>query len=301
MKLLLRISAPVAFAAAVFAGPVCLAAAPSSDRELSFGNSHFAPFGTNRVHYVIGGEGTRAVVFVHGWGGNVLFWREQIPALKTKAKMILIDLPGHGQSDKPRTDYTMDFLAGGVLAVLRDAGVSKAALVGHSMGVPVICRVYAQSPEKAAALVAVDGLLRRPKGTPEELEKFIAPFRSPDYREHTTKFISALLPNPDARELRDWVIAQVLATPQHVLSSAMDGMFKPGQPAWDLGQVDIPVLVINAKNPRWTQEYEAFARSLSPKTDYRVIEDVGHFLMGEKPQEFNAALVAMLQKFALVN
>ncbi len=109
-----------------------------------------------------------------------------------------------------------------------------------------------------------------------------------------------MFPNPGTEELRDWVLAQVLATPQYVLSSAMDGMFKPGQPAWDLGQASVPVLVINARNPRWTPEYEAFARSRSPKTDYLTIEGTGHWLMGEKPKEFNAALLAMLEKFELV-
>ena len=277
-----------------------LANSSSLTAELDFGASHFAPFGTNRVHYVIGGNGSQAVVFIHGWGANVLFWREQVPALKDKARVILVDLPGHGQSDKPKTDYTMDFFAGGVLAVLRDAGAEKATFVGHSMGVPVICRVYAQAPEKAAALVAVDGLLRRTPRTAEQTEEFLALFHAPDYREHTTKFIADMFPDPGTRELRDWVIAQVLATPQYVLSSAMDGMLKPGQLAWDLGQVSIPVLVINARNPRWTPEYEAFARSRSAQTDYRIIEGAGHCLMQERPKEFNTVLVSMMERFHLL-
>jgi len=46
---------------------------------------------------------------------------------------------------------------------MHDAHVDKATLIGHSMGVPVICRVYKQAPGKVAALVAVDGMLRRPR------------------------------------------------------------------------------------------------------------------------------------------
>jgi pimeloyl-ACP methyl ester carboxylesterase len=84
------------------------------------------------------------------------------------------------------------------------------------------------------------------------------------------------------------------------MSSAMNGMFGPDQPAWDLHDLKAPVLVLNAPNPRWTAEYEAYARALSPMTDYRVLEGTGHALMLEKPSEFNAALVEMLQKFDLV-
>ena len=73
--------------------------------------SHFAKFGTNRVHYVVEGKGSHTIVFVHCWAGNLGFWNQQVPALKDKARLVLIDLPGHGQSDKPHTAYTMDFFA----------------------------------------------------------------------------------------------------------------------------------------------------------------------------------------------
>jgi len=84
------------------------------------------------------------------------------------------------------------------------------------------------------------------------------------------------------------------------MRSAMEGMFASDQPAWDLAKVNVPVLVINAKSPMWTDEYEAYVRALSPKTDYRTIDGPGHFLMLEKPAEFNAALLEMLEKFNLI-
>jgi pimeloyl-ACP methyl ester carboxylesterase len=262
--------------------------------------SHFASFGTNEVHYVVEGKGPHAIVFIHGWACNAGFWREQVPALAGRARLILIDLPGHGQSDKPQTDYTMDYFARAVLAVMRDAHVQKATLVGHSMGAPVICRVYAQAPEKVAALVAVDGLLRRPKMQPEQVEQFVGPYRTPDYRQHATRFIDSMFPNPGSEALRDRVREEMLMTPQHVMRGAMDNMFSSNQSAWDLAKVNVPVLVINAKSPMWTSEYEAYVRSLSPQTDYRVIDGPGHFLMLEKPAQFNAALANMLKRFDLI-
>lgn len=264
------------------------------------GESHFAVFGANKVHYLTAGKGRQTILFVHGWACNGSFWREQVPAFETKAKLILIDLPGHGQSDKPQTDYSMDFFARAVLAVLRDAQEDKAILVGHSMGTPIICRVYAQAPQKVVALVAVDGLLRRPKMTAEQVEGFIGPYQRPDYREHTTRFVKAMFPMPGTEALRDRVLAEMLATPQHVMYGAMQGMFAAGEPAWDLDNVRVPVLVVNARNVMWTTEYEAYARSLSSKTDYRTIDGTGHFLMLEKPAEFNRVLSGMLQEFDLV-
>jgi pimeloyl-ACP methyl ester carboxylesterase len=263
-------------------------------------SSHFAPFETNQIHYLTVGRGAKVVAFIHGWSGNAGFWREQVPALADKARLILIDLPGHGQSTKPNAEYTLDFFARSVLAVLRNARVNKATLIGHSMGVPVICRFYAQTPSRVAGLVAVDGLLRRPEFKPEEVEKYLAPYRAADFRAHVTNFISSMFPTTATQPLRDRVLAEVMATPPYVMSSAMQGMFGTNQPAWDLHDVKVPVLVLNAPNPRWNALYEAYARGVSPKTDYRVLEGTGHALMLEKPAEFNAMLVDMLQKFDLV-
>src|SRR4051794_39808989 len=113
-----------------------------------------------RVYYVTTGTGPRTIVFVHGWAGNGNFWNEQVPALEDHARLVFIDLPGHGQSDKPDVDYTIDYLAEAVLGVINAVGAERVTLVGHSLGVAVICRVYGKSPAKVSALVAVDGSLR---------------------------------------------------------------------------------------------------------------------------------------------
>ena len=293
--------ATVAACLLLLSGCVSSPVRSNSAGSLAAGKSHFASFGTNKVHYVTTGNGRQTVLLVHGWSCNGGFWREQVPALRGKARLILIDLPGHGQSDKPHADYNMDFFARAVLAVLRDAHVDKATLIGHSMGTPVICRVYAQAPGKVAALVAVDGLLRRPTMTPEQVRNFVGPYRTSEYGEHATRFINSMFPNPGTEALRERVLSEMLATPQYVMLGAMEGMFGPGQPAWDLPKVTVPVLVINAKNPMWTSDYEAYVRSLSPQVDYRTLEGVGHFLMLEKPSEFNAMLTEMLRKYDLVS
>ena len=264
------------------------------------GKSQFAKFGTNKVHYIAAGTGDKTLVFIHGWSGNANLWHEQAPAVAGKAKLIFIDLPGHGQSDKPHTNYTMDFLADGALAALRDAKVQKATLVGHSMGVAVICRMHAKASELVSGLVAVDGFLRRPELTPEQVEQFAGPYRGPGYRQHATRFIASMFPSGDTDAIRDWLLAEVLKTPQHVMASAMEQMFNSAEPNWDLKKVDVPVIAINAPNPRWTTEYETYVKGLSPKSEYRVIEGVGHCLTVERPAKFNAVFLELLQKYSLI-
>jgi pimeloyl-ACP methyl ester carboxylesterase len=269
-------------------------------KTLASGKSHFASLGTNKVHYVTVGGGRQTIVFVHGWAGNLGFWREQVPAFADKARLVLIDLPGHGQSDKPHTAYTMDFFASAVLAVMSDAHVDQAALVGHSMGGAVICCVYRQAPEKVAALVSVDGLLRRPQWPPGQAGEFAAQFGTPEYREHVKQLVDSFFPVPGTEALRDQVLSEMLATPQYVMAGAMEGMFGPGQPDWDLKRVSVPVLVINARGPMWTAGYEDYVHSLSPQTDYCMMDGVGHWMMLEKPAQFNATLTALLRNHDLM-
>jgi pimeloyl-ACP methyl ester carboxylesterase len=264
------------------------------------GEPHFVSAGANRIHYVNAGKGNRTIVFVHGWACNLGFWRKQVAPLADKARLILIDLPGHGQSDKPPTAYTMDFFAEAVLAVLRDAKVDKAVFIGHSMGGAVIARVHHHAPGKVAALVSVDGLLCRLSSTPEEGRALVGGFASPHYREHAQGFIGSLFPVPGTEMLRDRVMSEMLATPQHVMLGGMLAMLSPDQPDWVLQKVNAPVIVINSPTPWWNDAYENYVRSLSPQSDYLIISGAGHFLMLEKPAEFNAALVEKLRKFDLI-
>src|SRR5437763_1691461 len=114
--------------------------------------SKFAKVGDLRVHYKSLGEGKTAVVLVHGWCCDHTVWREQAALLNGKVRVLAMDLPGYGQSDKPKTDYTMDLFARGVEAVMRDAGVEQAVLAGHSMGTPVVRQFYRLYPAKTKAL-----------------------------------------------------------------------------------------------------------------------------------------------------
>jgi hypothetical protein len=49
---------------------------------------------THKIHYVVAGGGAHTIIFVHCWAGNLGFWREQIPALAGRARLIFVDLPG---------------------------------------------------------------------------------------------------------------------------------------------------------------------------------------------------------------
>jgi pimeloyl-ACP methyl ester carboxylesterase len=257
--------------------------------------SRYAKVDGQRVHYENHGKGREALVFVHGWTCTLNFWSRQVSSFDAMTRVIAIDLPGHGLSDKPEVAYTMDLFARAVDAVLLDAGVDRAVLVGHSMGGPVIRQFYRKYPQKTLALVVVDGPLRS-FGKKEDMERFIAPLRGPGYKEFADKFIDNMFGPNASPELRAEIKPPMLSTPQHVAVSAMEGMLDPA--IWGDDKINVPVLAVMTKN--WPPDTEQFYRSLAPNLDYRTMDGVGHFLMMEKPKEFNEALSGFLVKSGLL-
>jgi pimeloyl-ACP methyl ester carboxylesterase len=223
----MMVSAKRALAVLVFlvaTVPVC---AEEKANPLDKAASQFAQMGDVKVHYKSLGTGDTALVFVHGWTCNMNFWRYQVPSFDGKIRMILVDLPGHGESDKPKVDYTPEFFAKSVDAVLKEAGVDRAVLAGHSMGTPVI-RTFSQLyPKNTAGLIVVDGALRLPPTKPEEREKFVGRYSGPDWKDNVSKFVDSMFTEQTPPEVRKAVKEGMPSAPQYVAISAMRETFNP--------------------------------------------------------------------------
>src|SRR6266436_3424174 len=163
-----------------------------SSKNSATGESHFTTLDGARIHYVNYGKGSEALVLIHGWTMNLDSWRDQVSDFAKRNRVIVIELPWHGQSDKPQITYSMDLFARAVEAVMRDAKVKRAVLVGHSMGTPVARQFYRKYPEKTLAIVIVDGALR-PFGDKAMLDRLIAGFRGSNYKDVVGQMFTGMM------------------------------------------------------------------------------------------------------------
>jgi sigma-B regulation protein RsbQ len=271
------------------AGSSLPAQGPALDRT----PSHFAPYQGIRLHYKSLGLGTTAVVFVHGWNGDLSLWRSQVPVVDGRVRAIFLDLPGFGRSDKPEAVYSMDYLAGGVDAVLQAAGVQRAVLVGHSMGTQVIRQYYRKYPAKVIALVVVDGALRPFITDTAQMRQFMAGFEGPNYAATLGAMFETIIGPTADSTVRAAVKRVALATPQRVAVSAMREMLNPS--IWRDDRIDVPVLAVMGQNPVWTPEYVTYVKKLAPGIRYETMTGVGHFLMMERPDVFNPLMMDFLR------
>lgn len=272
----------------------------SGSELLDAAPSRFATSESVKVHYKSLGDsaGKTAVVFIHGWSCDLTSWRAQAPAFEGKARMLFVDLPGHGKSDRPPVDYTMDRFATAVEAVMRDAGVERALLVGHSMGTPVARQFWRKYPQKTLGIAAVDGALRTFFKDPAQVEKFVAMLEVPDFAKAADGFLSGTFVPSTSESVKADVRRMASGATQQVAVSAMRGQFDPA--IWTNDAVQVPLLVLVAKGPNWTADYFAYVRTLNPAAEIVEIPDAGHFVMMEKPADVNAALVAFAARAGAV-
>lgn len=259
--------------------------------------SNWAEFEKNKIHYYdIGNQKSKnALVFIHGWTGNTEIWSQSYSSFPEK-RVIVVDLIGHGKSDKPRVKYSMDYFARSVAAVLKKANVKKAVFVGHSMGTPIARQMYRLYPDKTAGIIIVDGGLR-PFGTKEEAEHFLAPLRA-NYKTASIQMIDAMTPTIKDERLKEIIRSSTRDTPEHVGLSAMDGFSE--DKLWLTDPIKVPVLAILADSPFWAPDTEKFFHSVAPNLDFRMWKGVSHFLMIEKPAEFNEQIGAFIAKNRLL-
>jgi pimeloyl-ACP methyl ester carboxylesterase len=95
------------------------------------------------------------LVLVHGIGDSSMTWQEVLPLLARDCTVLAPDLLGHGESDKPRADYSLGGFANGVRDLLVLLGVRGATVVGHSLGGGVALQFAYQYPELCERLVLV--------------------------------------------------------------------------------------------------------------------------------------------------
>ena len=277
-------------------GPVHSSGYAKGERAIK-PESRFTKLDATRIHYVNYGKGDEALILIHGWTMSADNWQANVADFAKRNRVIAIDLPGHGQSDKPQVVYSMDYFARAVEAVMRDAKVKRAVLVGHSMGTPIARQFYRKYPEKTLAIVVVDGALL-PFGDKAMMDRFVVSFRASNYRDVVGQMFAGMTGPKLSDDAKERIKAASLNTPQYVLVSAFEGMADPS--IWGEDKINVPVLAIMARNPFYPPNMEPRYRTVAPNLEFHMWEGVGHFIMMEKPVEFNEAVLQWLDKNKLL-
>ncbi len=212
------------------------------------------------LHVVVRGAGP-ALVLVHGVTDSSSTWHAVQAGLAGEARVLAIDLPGHGLSDIPKKPLSIAEMGSAVVEVLRVMDVRGAVVCGNSLGGGVVIAVAQQAPERVRALVPLCslgapfrmpfdlGLLRfrsiartipwigaRPRlrrfmmrsayhrgfvPSDEDLDRYFAGWRV----RGRARYVAALVRSVDVAEPHGWLAS--LAVPTHVVHGDEDRLIPP--------------------------------------------------------------------------
>lgn len=108
-----------------------------------------------RIHAWVAGEGP-ALVLLHGYPQSGIMWRKVAPELAGRFRVVVPDLRGYGESDKPRSGFDKKTMAADIHGVMTALGHSRYAVVGHDRGARVAHRLALDQPEAVRCLSVLD-------------------------------------------------------------------------------------------------------------------------------------------------
>lgn len=244
-----------------------------------------------------GPDGAPWLILSNSLGTNLTMWDPQMDALTTNFRVLRYDTRGHGQTGTPREGFTLDDLAGDVIALMDHFDIATAAFMGLSMGGMTGLGLARHHPDRITRVVCADGRADAPEGFRTMWDSRIAAVE--------TGGLAAIVEGTCATWLTpDWFAVDPARTP------AIHAMILGNDPAGyiaccralqgldhlrHLGEVTIPVLYVGGSEDKGAapEVMQAMADA-TPASTYKQIPGAAHIANINQPEAFTAAVLPFL-------
>ncbi|RBH54891.1 MULTISPECIES: alpha/beta hydrolase [Pseudomonas] len=247
------------------------------------------------LHYEEYGQGT-PVLLIHGLGSSTLDWEMQIPALSAQHRVIVMDMRGHGRSDKPRQRYSIAGFSADVMALIEHLKLDPPHLVGLSMGGMISFQLAVDQPQMFKSLCVVNSApevkVRKPGDYLQwakrwSLARLLGPKR-------IGKALSVMLfPKPEQAELRRKMTERWARNDKRAYLASFDAIVGWGVQE-QLSRIACPTLIVSADHDYTPVALKESYVKLIPDARLVVIADSRHATPLDQPQVFNQTLLEFL-------
>lgn len=252
------------------------------------------------IHYVMAGNKLPTLLFVHGANIDLTYWDAQVAYFKDRYTVLALDLPGHGQSGRNKSHWTVNGMGEDVAAFIKSLKLEQVILIGHSMGGNVNLVAATTYPDSVIGFIGIDNFKSAGQPLP------------PEYQEQSEQIVQQLHQNfADTDEQYARMVLLTPQTPETVSARVVKAYREAYQP--------MAIEIIEAV---FRSEYEA-ERELLPKlpcklhlinVDYMPTQEgplqtyttkgyavhhmagTSHFPMIEMPDELNKLLDETIQE-----
>jgi len=223
------------------------------------------------------GRGT-PVILLHGGAANSRWWRQQIPALRTRFRVIVLDNRGHGRSTGTGERLTFDRMASDVVALMGYLHIRRAAVVGWSDGANIGLSMAIHSPQRVTKLFAFGG-----NSSPAGLRPFSPTAASKAFDREARQEYRALSPTPKNVDAMMEADEQLDATQPHFTSQ-------------ELRSIRVRTWIVDGDRDQFIKRSDTdYLASQIPNAGELILPDVSHSAPLRNPDLFNQVLLLFLR------
>jgi non-heme chloroperoxidase len=248
------------------------------------------------IAYKTIGDGSRTLLFSHGWGGSSsgFFWQEMLAHLDLGGlRVILVDARGHGESEKVTTGFTSERFTQDLLAVADAIAAEKVVLAGYSMSGRWVQWMACTQPERVIGQILIAPVPAADIPFPDEVRQHW--LQAAQQRELFEPLARQWTKEPLRAEQLEAYFTTVSTTPQFSLNATLDMCTRQGTFTDKLQAIQAPTLVIGGQyDPILPLDVlrQAIVQAI-PGARLAAV-DSGHEIPLEKPQETAALFEAFL-------
>jgi len=233
------------------------------------------------LYYERYGEGD-PIIFSHGWLDDCSVWNSQTKVFATTHTVILYDHRGHGRSDKPQRDYSVQALSRDLYSLIRMLRFEKVTLVGFSLGGMASLMFTLEHPANVTKLVLVGTTAKMARSIYVLYAlRYIIPYRT------FARIVSRIKMYKPLQEIMRDNMSRAMKVPKHVAYKCMEEFTRNYDLRNRVSGIHVPTLiVVGEKDLTNLRASERLNREVKGSI-LRVIPSSGHSVMIEKPEEFN--------------
>ena len=261
------------------------------------------------IFYAVKGEGS-PLILIHGYGAGIWVWEKQIDVLSTFYRVYVLDVIGHGFSDRPTVEYTPDMYMVAFKDFMDGLGMEKATLIGNSMGGGIAWGMAVRFPDRVEKLILINAVAPDVLGKVQN-ESFRTLVAIKDI-----PFLPYLVIAGRTKKSIKWILQECVADIKLITPEVLDRQFQLSRiegTTWvlystfknadqalafqeDLSRIHHPTLLI------WGDRDLVFPLSVGqelqqaiPGSLLKPVRGSGHIPMWEAPDEVNQAILDFLK------
>ena len=255
------------------------------------------------------------IVMLHNGGTSSAIWREQIAALADSHRVVAVDLPGFGESPRPKTPAALHDLVDLVRALMEAEGLAPAVMVGNCMGTNIAATLARETPQMVTAILAINPLteasfgggglgvlhkMERVAAKPTKVLRSLSRKVRPIRPVGSASLRFQLGPKGVAKKLHhdpELVASQVRADQVPALVDVLDDMAAYGELDRKGVPEGIPVWIVwGDKNRVLSRRKAATLGQVMHAERVEVLQGCGHLPMLEDPEVVNGLVCALIER-----